>query len=78
MKKEKQIGIRLTGDEWEKLLKVQDNIALMSRGQKPDIADIVRSIIGFGNPELVSPEERAFLAGRIPALHGPHNKRNKS
>lgn len=80
IKRTKQIGIRLTDEEWDRLVKIQDNIALVSRGQRPEIVEIVRSILGLGNKGLVSPEERAFLAGEISSLHGPHgpNKRNKA
>lgn len=71
MKKSKYIGFRISAEEFEKLAAVQDNIDLVSRGQKPDVADIIRSILGWGNRGLLSKEERLFIAGDIPALaHG--------
>jgi hypothetical protein len=82
MKKSKYIGFRISHEEFVRLEEVQDNIARVSRGQKPDIAEIIRSIIGWGNKELVSQEERSFIAGNIPALHGDalpdSRKKNKA
>lgn len=69
MKKSKYIGFRISAEEFEKLVAVQENIARVSRGQKPDVAEILRTIIGWGNRSLVSQEERSFIAGDIPALH---------
>lgn len=63
MKKSKQLGIRITAEEYARLERVQADIALNSRGQKPEISEILRAVIGWGNKMLVSPAERAFIAG---------------
>jgi hypothetical protein len=70
MKKTKYIGFRVSAEEFGRLEAVQSSIALSSRGQKPEITDIIRSILGWGNKNLVTVEERAFLAGEIPSIHG--------
>ena len=67
-KKTVQIAIRLDDDENEMLLAVQEHIAACSRGMRPDLAEIIRSLIGWGNPDLVSPEERAYLRGELKSL----------
>jgi hypothetical protein len=72
MKKNKQLGIRVTDSEMGRLMAVQDNIALGSRGQRPDLVEIIRSILGWGNKELVSENERKYLAGDTDSLHGEH------
>ena len=78
MKRQKLIALRLNDAEWARLIKVQDNIALSSRGQRPELVEIIRSILGLGNRGLVSAEERAFFSGDTPNLHGPFApKRNK-
>jgi hypothetical protein len=75
MKKSKYIGFRISAEEFERLVAVQENIAHVSRGQKPDIADVLRSVIGWGNRELVSIDERSFLAGEIPNIKAEGKKR---
>lgn len=75
---DRRLSIRMDESQWERLEQVAKDIALTSRGQKPDLSEIIRAIIGWGNRDLVTPEEKAFLAGDIPSLHGPHvPKRNK-
>lgn len=68
-KKTVQIAIRLDDDENEKLLAVQEHIAQCSRGMKPDLTAIIKALIGWGNLDLVSPEERAYLRGELKALN---------
>ena len=72
----RRIAVRADEEQYARIIAVQEDIALFSRGQKPEISDIIRAILGWSNPDLVSPEERAFLSGTGP-LHGPHAKRNK-
>lgn len=48
MKKTKYLGFRISMDEFDRLVTVQESIAAQSRGQKPEISDIIRSIIGWG------------------------------
>jgi hypothetical protein len=68
MKKTKYVGFRVSIEEFSRLEMVQEHIAISSRGQRPEISDILRSIIGWGNRKLVSAEERAYLAGDIPRI----------
>lgn len=68
MRRTKQIGVRIYAEEWKRLCDVQENISGISRGQKPDISEIVRSLIGWGNRMLLSEAEKAYLAGDINSL----------
>ena len=67
-KKVIQIGVRLEDYQHKMLVNVQEHISACSRGQAPDIAEIVRCLIGWGNQLLVTQEERDYLAGKIPSL----------
>ena len=71
MRKTKQLGIRIYDAEWKRLCAVQENIGFVSRGQKPEISEIIRSVMGWGNRSLVSENEKLFLAGDIPTLNPP-------
>lgn len=66
----RQISIRVDDAQYQRLLTVADQIAEVSRGQKPEVTEILRSIIGWGNRGLLTDIERAFIAGDIDALHG--------
>jgi len=72
-KKVMQVGIRLDEKQHEMLTAVQDHIAACSRGQAPDISDIIRCLIGWGNQALVTKEERDYLSGKTSALSEVHN-----
>jgi hypothetical protein len=67
----KQLTMRVRETELQRLNAVADNIAAASRGQRPNIVDIIRAILGWDNPDLVTPEEKAYIAFRTNALHGP-------
>lgn len=71
MKRNKQIGLRVNDEELHKLNSVANSIASNARGMKPDITEIIRSVMGWGNKKLVSPEERAFLAGETKEIQKP-------
>ena len=78
MKKTKYIGFRVLETEFALLEVVREHIAADARGIKPEITDIIRSLIGFGNQSLVSNEERDYLAGKITSLEevGQHAERH--
>lgn len=82
MKKTKQIGLRLTDEEYERFVKVQEHIVQSDpRKREVDIVGIIRSMLGLGNSDLVTVEEREYIAGKRADLHGqftPERKRNKS
>jgi len=60
-KKSIQLSLRMDEDQHGRLVDVQEHISACSRGMKPDLMEIIRSVIGWGNPDLVTPEERAYL-----------------
>lgn len=67
----KRISVRATDDQIKRLEDVAENIAAESRGgRRPDISEIVRSILGWDNHTLVSVMEREYIAGNIAAIHG--------
>jgi len=70
-KKSIQLSLRMDEDQHGRLVDVQEHISACSRGMKPDLMEIIRSVIGWGNPDLVTPEERAFLRGELSALSAP-------
>lgn len=70
-KKSVQLSLRMDDDQHGRLVDVQEHIALCSRGMKPDLMEIIRSIIGWGNPDLVTDEEKAYLRGELQSLTAP-------
>lgn len=74
MKKTKYVGFRISMDEFARLELVREHIATCARGQKPEVADILRSILGWGNPDLVTQAERDYIAGKISVLPGDPTK----
>jgi len=65
-RKDKRINLRIEGDVYERILDVIDRIAQESpRGLKPELSEIIRSLCGWGNPNLLTDDERAYLAGSI-------------
>lgn len=70
-KKSIQLSLRMDEDQHGRLVDVQEHISACSRGMKPDLMEIIRSVIGWGNPDLVTPEERAYLRGELAALGAP-------
>ena len=74
-RKDKRINLRIEAHVYERILRVIDRIAQESpRGLKPELSEIIRSLCGWGNPNLLTDNERAYLAGSIDAL--PATKRD--
>ena len=74
-RKDKRINLRIEAQVYDRILQVIDRIAKESpRGLKPELSEIIRSLCGWGNPNLLTEKERAYLAGSIDAL--PNTKRD--
>jgi len=74
-RKDKRINLRIEANVYDRILHVMDRIAQESpRGLKPELSEIIRSLCGWGNPNLLTDNERAYLAGSADAL--PSAKRD--
>ena len=69
---EKQGGVRYTfrvrANQAARLDEVMQGIARHCRGRAPGISEVFKSIVFGDDPDLVTPEERAYLRGELSAL----------
>ena len=72
---EKQGGVRYTfrvrANQAARLDEVMQGIARHCRGRAPGISEVFKSIVFGDDPDLVTPEERAYLRGELSALGSP-------
>lgn len=74
-RKDKRINLRIEANVYDRILHVMDRIGQESpRGLKPELSEIIRSLCGWGNPNLLTDNERAYLGGSVDAL--PSAKRD--